>query len=108
MRKVRKVFNMFRELSMNYVEGYNELTDNLKDLFDSTYKNHLLSIEPNRRHNYSIRNIEKIEGEKYYVNVYYRNGNIFIYLIGNRWVKVNGDYTDYGRSGEMGHLKSIR
>src|SRR5690625_4316589 len=105
---MRKVSNMFRELSMNYVEGYNDLTDYLKDLFDNTYKKHLLSIKPNRRHNYSIRNIEKIKGEKYYVNVYYRNGNIFIYLIGNRWVKVNGDHTDHGRPGEISYLKSIR
>jgi len=88
---MNSVSNMFREFTMNYVEGYRDLPNCLKDLFDCTYKKHLSSITENKRYPYTENYLEKVEGEKTIIKVYFKNGDYFLYLPKNKWIKVNDD-----------------
>ena len=79
---------MFREFSMTGVKGYNELSNLQKSMFDATYKKHLSSMSADKRINYTENNLQKIEGEISLIMVYFKNGESFIYLQDNKWVKL--------------------
>ena len=87
-----KVLNMFREFSMGHVEGYNLLSNEEKKLFDTTYKKHLSSMSLEERIKYAENSIRKIEIKKIddaipTLKVYFEN-DAFIYLPGNKWIKI--------------------
>jgi len=83
-----KVLNMFREFSMKDVEGYDELTNEQKDMFDKTYKKHLSSMQRELRLAYTESHVQRIEGEISVLKVYFDNGDCYIYLPEYKWVKV--------------------
>ena len=83
-----KVLNMFREFSMKDVQGYDELTNGQKDLFDKTYKKHLSSMQRKRRLKYTESHVQRIEAEISILKVYFDHGDCYIYLPDNKWVKV--------------------
>lgn len=87
-----KAINMFREFSMEYVEGYNKLSNDQKGMFDITYKKHLSSLPLNKQANFTENELEKIETimieEKVSVlKVYFNHGDCYLYLPKNVWIK---------------------
>lgn len=82
-----KVRNMFRELSMRYIDGYNKLPIYKKDLFDKTYKKQLASMSLIEQANYREDKITKIETEANGIKVYFNNRDCYLYLPENNWVK---------------------
>lgn len=81
------VANMFREFSMEAVRGYNQLTYSQKNLFDSTYKEHLSSISLDERRRYSEYNIVRISQVSNYIKVQFACGEAFLYLQNGRWME---------------------
>lgn len=86
-----KVLNMFREFTMGYIDGYHQLSNYEKKLFDTTYKKHLSSMSLEERIKYSENSIRKIEVIKIdsaipTLKVYFEE-DVFIYLPGNKWIK---------------------
>mgnify|MGYP001251302832 FL=1 len=86
-----KVLNMFREFSMEHIDGYDRLSNYEKKRFDTTYKKHLSSIPLENRINYSENSIRKIEVIKIdsdipTLKVYFKH-EVYIYLPGNKWIK---------------------
>jgi len=82
-----KVLNMFRAFSMEHVYGYNNLQTWQKNMFDKTYKKHLASMPLEERINYTECRIQKVKGEVSIIKVYFKNGDCFLYLPENKWVK---------------------
>jgi len=82
-----KVLNMFREFSMEHVEGYKELSNWQKDMFDTVYKKHLSYMHMKERINYTEGRIKRIEGEVSILKVHFDNGDSYLYLPENKWVK---------------------
>ena len=83
-----KVLNMFRAFSMKNVNGYNNLYNWQKNIFDKTYKKHLASMPLEERINYTECCIRKIEGKVSVLTVSFENGDSFFYLPENEWVKI--------------------
>lgn len=85
-----KILNMFREFSMNYIQGYQQLTDEQKDMFDRTYKKHLASMSIDKRKEYAEDTILKIKAgtEENILKVHFKNGDCFIYFSNYQWVRV--------------------
>lgn len=79
---------MFRELSMEHIDGYSKLSTAQKDLFDTTYKRHLASMSLEKQKNYAENKIQKIEAEMNILKVFFANGDCYIYLHKNRWIKI--------------------
>ena len=82
-----KVFNMFREFSMEHVEGYTKLPKWQKNMFDITYKKHLSSMPIEERIIYTENHIKRVEGEISLLKVYFENEGCYLYLPENKWVK---------------------
>lgn len=80
---------MFREFSMESVNGYNKLSNTQKALFDTTYKKHLSSMSMEERIHYSEYNVVKIEPGNNVVKVYFNIGNCFIYSPDYTWLKLS-------------------
>ncbi|MHA6250420.1 hypothetical protein [Oceanobacillus sp. CAU 1775] len=84
-----KVINLFRELSMKDVEGYEELTLSQKNIFDKTYKEHLQSMTRKRRLRYTEDHIVSVEGDLKIVKVNFDTDEWYIYLQDNKWIKIS-------------------
>jgi len=82
-----KVLNMFREFTMKRIEGYKKLSNRQKDMFDQIYKKHLSSMSFEERRKYTESCIEKVEGEVSIIKVYFKSGECYLYLPGNKWIK---------------------
>lgn len=80
-----KVKNLFRELSMMNVEGYEKLTDEQKDLFDQTYKSHVAMMGADMRKKHTEEHIEKVEWDKSAkcLKVHFDNGDWYHYQGGD-------------------------
>lgn len=77
---------------MQHINGYDRLSIEEMDLFDTTYKKHLSSMKLEERINYSENNIQKIEVKRIeegvsLLKVYYKD-EVFVYLPGHKWIKV--------------------
>lgn len=54
------VSNMFRAFSMKHIKGFKALSSYQKDLFDSTYKKHIFSLNKKNRSFYTESHIKKL------------------------------------------------
>lgn len=54
------VCNLFREIALKHVEGYSELSESKKEIFDQLYKNFLSSLPINQRVNYTERHLQRV------------------------------------------------
>jgi len=79
---------MFRDFSMMSINGYEQLSNWQKNMFDDIYKKHIVSLKEQQREKYSESNIDKIEGEISILKVSFKNGDCFIYLPEKTWIKV--------------------
>lgn len=78
--------NLFRELSMVKVKGYDKLTEEQKELFDQTYKAHLSMMGADMRKKHTDEHIKEVkwdEGEKC-LKVYFDHGEWYHYESG-KW-----------------------
>lgn len=82
------VSNMFREFSMIYVDGYNALSNEEKDLFDKVYHKHLSSMKIKKRLEYQEHNIKRIDPLNKSLVVHFNNEECFIYTASMRYMKV--------------------
>lgn len=85
-----KISNLFRELTMEHIKGYSNLSDKQKNIFDTTYKRHLSSMSINKRMKFTENRIKEIKiGEEItIIKVYFDHGECFIYFRNYRWMKV--------------------
>lgn len=88
--KNHMVKNLFREISMSNIKGYEELTEQQKDTFDTVYKQHVSSLDSERRLYFTEENIEEIKAGNKHLNVYFSNGQGFKYKRNNTWEKLSG------------------
>lgn len=80
--------NLFRELSMNNVIGYDELSEAEKDFFDQMYKKHLSSLREEERASYRDTNLYKVENGVRAVKVQFDNGDCFLYIEDGQYIKL--------------------
>ncbi len=78
------VSNLFRELGMQHVKGYDKLSDWHKNLFDRMYKKHIASLQGHVARLYSEQNIVEIKSGLGYVKVYFRHGKCSTYSMKNQ------------------------
>ena len=88
-----KVNNMFREFSLGHIDGYANLSNTEKELFDITYKQHLSSMPMEERVYYlenHLKKIEKkkIEGQVSILKTYFTH-EVYLYLPGSKWIKIS-------------------
>lgn len=88
-KRYLKIDNLFRELIMNNVSGYNELSESEKELFDNTYKKHLSSLNEKERVSYFETNLCKVDNNVELVKVHFKNGDRFIYIDDYHWIKLS-------------------
>lgn len=79
--------NLFRQLSMKHVQGYESLPDSCKELFDTVYKRHLASMDKKTRREHTDEHILKVKRDLTYdcLIVYFKNGNKYKYWKNNSW-----------------------
>ena len=83
------VKNLFRELSMAEVKGYNNLSECQKDIFDTVYKRHLSSMSSDKRVCYSEKYLEEIQIDSDDLAIYFNNGKCFKYKRNKTWQKIS-------------------
>lgn len=83
-----KVLNMFRSFTMEHIDGYSNLSEWQKDLFDTIYKKHIASLPFDERNEYTEECIKCVEAEVSIIKVYFKNGERFLYLPEKTWVKI--------------------
>lgn len=87
MGDTRMVKNLFRDLSMSGVRGYDELSEQEKDIFDAVYKRHVASMNQKRRFYFSENHIEEVQTNSGDIAVYFNNGHCFKYKKNRTWKK---------------------
>lgn len=81
-----KVGNLFKELSMMNVKGYDKLKDWQQHMFDTIYKRHLSAMGMDLRKNYTEEHLKEIQSvELGHLNVYFDNGEWFKYFKNGTW-----------------------
>lgn len=94
--------NIFREISMTNVKGYENLREKQKDLFDQWYKAHLSSMEYKIRQDYTESHLVKVDWNRRNrsFTVYFDNGTVFLYSY-NGIKNIRGSYsTSYHSLGQ--------
>lgn len=82
--------NLFRQLSMKDVKGYDNLPNRKKELFDKVYNLHLSSMDERKRRMHTDEHIHKVEWD--FLNdclrVTFKNGNIYKYWKNETWDQI--------------------
>lgn len=103
---MRKIKNLFRELSMKNVDGYVELTNYEKDYFDEIYKIHLSSFESHKdfkRHtDQHIKRVQKSKTSNC-LNVHFNTGKHYIYNLNVKHM-IDNNKEEFMLINELRHL----
>ena len=83
--------NLFRDLSMRHVIGYQSLSSAKKDLFDTVYNLHLSSMDPATRREHTDEHIHQVKWDPLSdcLIVTFKNGNRYKYWENKTWDKVH-------------------
>ncbi|WP_217588060.1 hypothetical protein [Lentibacillus saliphilus] len=76
---------------MSHIDGYKNLTQRQKGLFDDVYKKHLSSLQMQERLNYVEDQLAKVEADIGDINVYFKHGETYKYRRDGTWFKMDGD-----------------
>src|SRR5690625_4879387 len=88
IRSKISVQNLFREFSLKNIEGYQTLTESEKNLFDRTYRKHLMSLDEKDRKFFAENQLKKFENDLTLIKVSFKNGDSYLYLQGHDWIKI--------------------